>query len=361
MTPPPRKGRKTKAKPSPSALTFHTPTRTFPLHELIDSSYYLSHMDVLKNMKDLSNCDECGVLLTDDYARACDGCFPSNAGVHWPEGGLGKQFHCFRGALCEDCDGSLPAENKLPGRSKEKYWLCKACLAPPSCHEDVWGYGIEQPPNSLRMNCLWMSSVPRAPLRVMEPADAHNAAEERRGRELIEADARYRLQGGQEAVDGAGHWIQLFKTLNISQGAQQQIITGVHAINDARLLVKPSSGAAVLNLPRKLETLQDRGASKRVLDKDAPVVHTKFCMQSMRQTKQECSVVRSDAATIIQSMLLGSIPIQDQALCCWKEGVKDEGNIVINSVMTCVALNVIMVAGGMNYCTLLQMMGTYWL
>jgi len=138
----------------------------------------------------------------------------------------------------------------------------------------------------------------------MEPADAHIAAEDRRCRQLIEADARYALQGGQEAVDGAGHWIQLFKSLNISQGAQQQILTGVHAINDARLLVKPSSEAAVLNLPRKLDTLQERGGCTRVLDKDVPVVHTKFCMQSMRQTKQECSVVRSDAATIIQSMLL---------------------------------------------------------
>ena len=279
-----------------------TPTRTFPLQDLIDSSYYLSHMDVLKNIKDLDNCDSCGCLLPSDYGRACDGTFPSNAGVHWPEGALGRQFHCFRGALCKRCDDSLGPEHKCPGKGKKNYWLCKSCLAPPTCHEDVWGYGIEQPPNSLRSNCLWMSSVPRAPMRTIEPADAHNQAESQRQLEFDEAESRFARQGGREAVEGAGHWMQLFKQINLSKGAQQHIISGVHAINDARLLVKGET--VELNLPRKVITLLGRGAPTRVLDKDVPVIHSKFCMESMRQTKRECSVVRSDVGTILQSMLL---------------------------------------------------------
>ena len=138
----------------------------------------------------------------------------------------------------------------------------------------------------------------------MEPAEACTFAEGVRMRQLEDATARYTRQGGREAVDGAGHWMQMFKQINLSQGAQQHLITGVHAINDSGLLVKPFGERVDINLPRKLETLEARGAGTRVLDKDVPVVHTKFCMQSMRQTKQECGVVRSDAATIIQSILL---------------------------------------------------------
>ena len=98
--------------------------------------------------------------------------------------------------------------------------------------------------------------------------------------------------------------MQLFKQINLSQGAQQHIMSGVHAINDAGLLVKTFGDRVELNLPRKLITLQERGAATRVLDKDVSVTHTKFCMESMGQTKKECGVVRSDVATIIQSMLL---------------------------------------------------------
>ena len=80
------KGRKREAK------KVDPPTCSFPLNDLIDSSYFLSHMDVLRNMGDLDKCDSCHSALPDDYGRACDGCFPSNAGVHWPEGALGRQF-----------------------------------------------------------------------------------------------------------------------------------------------------------------------------------------------------------------------------------------------------------------------------
>jgi hypothetical protein len=139
-------------------------------------------------------------------------------------------------------------------------------------------------------------------MRTIEPADAHNKAESQRQLQFDEAESRFAKQGGREAVEGAGHWMQLFKQINLSKGAQQHLISGVHAINDARLLVKGET--VELNLPRKVITLLGRGAPTRVLDKDVPVIHSKFCMESMRQTKRECSVVRSDVGTILQSMLL---------------------------------------------------------
>ena len=142
-----------------------------------------------------------------------------------------------------------------------------------------------------------MSSVPRAPMRTSEPANAHNQAESQRQIEFDEAESRFARQGGREAVEGAGHWMQLFKQINLSKGAQQHIISGVHAITVKGETVE-------LNLPRKVIKLLGRGAPTRVLDKDVPVIHSKFCMESMRQTKRECSVVRSDVGTIIQSMLL---------------------------------------------------------
>jgi hypothetical protein len=141
-------------------------------------------------------------------------------------------------------------------------------------------------------------------LRSVEPADAYTISEANRVTELNAADERFEQQGGKDAVDAAGHWLQLFRTLHVSQGNQQSIISGVHAINDAGLLVKPCGKPMEVNLPRKLITLQTRGGGTRVLDEDVPLIRTFFCMQSMRQTAQTCSVVRSDVSVIIQSILL---------------------------------------------------------
>jgi hypothetical protein len=234
----------------------------------------------------------------------------------------------------------------MPGKKKDKWWHCKACAAPPTCYEDVWGFHIEQPPNSLRPNCLWVSSVPLAIRPSMEPAEAHTFAESVRSTQLKDAEARYIRQGGREAVDGAGHWMQMFKEINLSQGAQQHVITGVHAINDAGLLVRPFGERADLNLPRNLETLQLRGAGTRVLDKDIPVVHTKFCMRSMRQLKEECGVVRSDAAPLFKAFYW--MPIPRQGHSCSKSDQTGPGNIVMSTAMNCVALKLGTEAGCWN-------------
>ena len=110
---------------------------THPFREFYNTSYHLSHLDVLHNIgPSRPICDTCSTPFLPRQRRACDGTYPSAVSSLWPEGSLGRQFQCFRGQLCKSC------EVKVPG----KHWLCKFCTAPPSSHADVWGQEIKHPP-----------------------------------------------------------------------------------------------------------------------------------------------------------------------------------------------------------------------
>jgi hypothetical protein len=289
---PSKKSRKT----SSSRHMLSTPIGTHPLSALVSCSYTLSHADVINNNGFLTMCDECHMHVPERHMlRACDGCYPSNIGCSWPEGGLARQFRCRRGALCNTCAEELVYT----------YWNCSSCLNPSPSHEDVWGFDVDEP-SILRHTegAIWMSSTPKGITSEISPAHAHTLEIEDRKRRHENAIGRFVRFGGMQAVESAAHLVSMYRTNCISLGVQQQMLTSMHDLNDLSLLVEDKGSPVTLMLPRTLTALYERASARRYLDEDIQITKTFLCMAFLSQTAMTVPIVRSNAASIIQSILL---------------------------------------------------------
>ena len=82
-----------------------TYTLTLDFLEMYGTS--LGHLDVTNNLSmqlsGLIACEECGNEHQLHDLRGCDGCYPTNVGLSFPQGAMGRQHACHRGAVCTSC------------------------------------------------------------------------------------------------------------------------------------------------------------------------------------------------------------------------------------------------------------------
>jgi len=149
-----------------------------------------------------------------------------------------------------------------------------------------------------------MSSTPKGITSEISPAHAHTLEIEDRKRRHENAIGRFVRFGGMQAVESAAHLVSMYRTNCISLGVQQQMLTSMHDLNDLSLLVEDKGSPVTLMLPRTLTALYERASARRYLDDDIQITKTFLCMAFLSQTAMTVPIVRSNAASIIQSILL---------------------------------------------------------
>ena len=277
-----------------------TETYKFMLETALDFSYTLSQADVLQNYNvSMSECQVCGNSKDLEELIRCDGCSPHNIGCTWPQGALGRQFACFRGALCASCYKVAPKINK-------RFWYCSDCVTGPSSHFQVWGHDINEPRFLRAPGSMWASSTPtRSPFIdwSREPSERYT----RRLNDRLQAAENTRLRlmrcgAAEKQQESAVMLIRELRDANFSNGEQQRMLSIMNKLHEHHLLVESSTSP--LLVPKTLGALKARATGTVVDDSDVTLTVSQICMTEMLQPLNVVEVSRVDIAEVLQSMLL---------------------------------------------------------
>ncbi len=284
----------------------YTPSHSAAIHlcDLYGTGFTLPHVDVIANMPRGFSCDTCSEKCEPHLLRRCDGVFPVNAGITFPENAEGRHFACHRGNLCHGCEMRYNAAHKT-----EKYWLCTACRTPVTTAAAVWGSGILEPsyfrpPNTVAIMSL--TSPSPFVLGQLEPDAVWQRHEADRHIRRIESSAR---RGGNTHTElsrmAAAEFLRLGRVSGITQGILGKMLRTLHDLHDKGLLIVGSPGLpGTLALPRDIRTLASRADGDVYQDRDVQYHTTCISQIELRQQITLVNTWRTDVLQIIQNLLL---------------------------------------------------------
>jgi hypothetical protein len=272
--------------------------------DLLSTSFLLDHDDVKCNTRANDSCSECRCLETDkSKLRRCDGVYPFNAGINYPENGEGRQFACHRGVLCDSCAELVDPE--------ATYWLCRFCRFGATSIGGVWGNDIDEP-NFLRIPGVQSTYGTPKPIFLHpeneQPADVwlHRRALRKAQREAGERESRRgRIEDSQRSTMACSEFLRLTRNSGFPRRETNKILHILHELNDSgNLLVGGDGTPGDLALPRDSRTLASRAKGVVLQDADVDFRRTFIDQSGLLQSAKFVEVNKADPISIIQDILL---------------------------------------------------------
>ena len=272
--------------------------------DLLGTSFLLSHVDVVRNLRQNICCEYCGTAtyMEKKLPRVCDFSYPCILGVNLPpEGSDGRAFACHRGVICPEC------EIKHVGRGK-KYYGCKQCRAGPETVSDAWGSGIGFPRYLLRKSVLHILSFPtdslltdtrQQPWQLVEDLK-HELQLRREAALLIPRDAGNAVR----LVHSAAAYLRVGRERGLSLGALDAVLKVLYSLHSDLLLLE--GGCTLppkLMLPETIETVVRRVEGTVIMDKDIVIQEYLLDQSPLRQKRLVVRVWVADLRLLIQSQL----------------------------------------------------------
>ena len=281
----------------------YTPTgvRRIRLEDLVATSYYLPDVNVLRNICERSYCEQCKRSVEQHVIPSmfmCDGTYPTNVGLLFPENAQGRQFECHRGYLCPQCYGNRAD------------WFCKACTSTsPKDFIDVFGFNIREPGDAIHERSESIMQWPSVHPDIICLKDANLAYDARQcARTQAKEDALQRRRifntiDAQRSNDACSKFITITRNLNFSGGQQSAILEMMHELHNDSLLVAGLMPGRLL-LPKTIETVAKASDGKLHLENDISIHTVTLDTTALQQGHTSCEVHASNVADVIQNILL---------------------------------------------------------
>lgn len=281
-----------------------TGTHTIARDYLMQYGTRLGHLDVSSNMGPPFTCEECSQVC--DRVRACDGTYPTNVGLSFPDGALGRQHACHRGVLCAPCSRKPIAQRRKQWEFHKDYFLCTACCIPPASHNAVWGHSVLEPSFLIPHGTMHPGSPPSPSCALaLQPADAYDARNESKAAKVREGAIKYASHGGEMAILASAQFHRTVSASFMPKAQQEEVLAVIHDLHDKGLLVSSArSEHPVLLLPKDVETMHARARCGILSEDDVEVNKGTFSLHDLGQQQESVDFFYGDCETAIQSMLL---------------------------------------------------------
>lgn len=332
------------------------------MEDVLDYGTRLGNDDVLKNIAEDSNCEQCGCDCSDSTTEfsgvACQGVYPICAGQSetvdaiWNNDG---RHACHRRVVCISCfraavnDREASERASAAKRSKSKStptsatlrtwevlstsrranrtsgtlgtddycYYCTACMSlqrdGTDDPADVWGADIIDAGRHLRLGTVHATTVPKARPFTQQPAAAEDARAERREQRWRAGVLKYASMGGSLAIQAACAFYRFVRQVFMPVSQAQHMlrvfndIEGMRAKYYAEHSARSSADLPDVHppaLPRTMKVLEERASFGSVTDADVRFEQVTYSMHNVQQNQKEVNVLFADLEETLQRLLL---------------------------------------------------------